>query len=285
MCNFRFFILMVFVASLAFFQSSCVSKKKYLASQYHVTELQADSTQFENKIDNLESDKASLEEQLEENQERAKELTQALEGREKEIKQKELLLDRQNNLLYEKAQQLTELQDKINQQNQIVERLRNTIANALVNFKDDELTVNVKEGKVHLSLSENLLFKSGSAYIDSKGKEALGKLATVLKNNPDIEILIEGHTDSIPISGKVFRDNWDLSVARATSIVRVLADEYEVPGKRLTASGRADNDPIATNETKDGRAKNRRTEIILSPKLEELFQLIGPSDSGSRQQQ
>ena len=276
-----FFTLVIIGGGLTFSQSSCVAKKKYLYSQNRISELQADSTQLEGRIASLENDIAELEKQLQENQERAKELTQALEGREKEIKQKELLLSRQNNLLYEKAQQLNELQEKINQQNQIVERLRNTIANALVNFKDDELTVNVKDGKVYLSLSENLLFKSGSATMDQQGKEALGKLSVVLNNNPEIEILIEGHTDSIPISSNVYRDNWDLSVARATSIVRVLANEYNVDGARLTASGRADNAPMATNETQEGRAKNRRTEIILSPKLDELFQLIGTAQGSS----
>lgn len=276
-----FFTLVIIAGGLVFSQSSCVSKKKYLYSQSRISELQADSTQLESRIAGLENDIEELEKNLQENQERAKELAQALEGREKEIKQKELLLDRQNNLLYEKAQQLNELQDKINQQNQIVENLRNTIANALVNFEDDELTVNVKEGKVYLSLSENLLFKSGSATMDQQGKEALGKLAVVLNNNPDIEVLIEGHTDSIPISSNVYKDNWDLSVARATSIVRLLANEYEVDGARLTASGRADNAPVATNDTQEGRASNRRTEIILSPKLEALFQLIGTAQRSS----
>lgn len=276
-----FFTLVMIGAGLTFLQSSCVSKKKYLYSQSRISELQADSIQLEDRIAGLENDVEALEKQLQENQTRTKDLAQALEGREKEIKQKELLLDRQNNLLYEKAQQLNELQDKINQQNQIVEKLRNTIANALVNFEDDELTVNVKDGKVYLSLSENLLFKSGSATMDQQGKEALGKLSVVLNNNPDIEILIEGHTDSIPISSNVYRDNWDLSVARATSIVRVLSNEYNVDGERLTASGRADNEPVDTNETKEGRAKNRRTEIILSPKLEELFELIGTSPRSS----
>ena len=276
-----FFTLVIIGGGLTFLQSSCVAKKKYLYSQNRISELQADSTQLEGRIASLENNIAELEKQLQENQERAKELTQALEGREKEIKQKELLLSRQNNLLYEKAQQLNELQEKINQQNQIVEKLRNTIANALVNFKDDELTVNVKDGKVYLSLSENLLFKSGSATMDQQGKEALGKLSVVLNNNPEIEILIEGHTDSIPISSNVYKDNWDLSVARATSIVRLLANEYNVDGARLTASGRADNAPVDTNTTQEGRAKNRRTEIILSPKLEELFQLIGTAQGSS----
>jgi chemotaxis protein MotB len=276
-----FFTLVIIGGGLAFSQSACVAKKKYLYSQNRISELQADSTQLEGRIASLEANVEELEKQLQENQERAKELTQVLEGREKEIKQKELLLSRQNNLLYEKAQQLNELQDKIDQQNQVVERLRNTIANALVNFKDDELTVNVKDGKVYLSLSENLLFKSGSATLDQQGKEALGKLSVVLNNNPEIEILIEGHTDSIPISSNIYRDNWDLSVARATSIVRVLANEYNVDGERLTASGRADNEPVATNITQEGRAKNRRTEIILSPKLEELFQLIGTTSRSS----
>jgi chemotaxis protein MotB len=123
-------------------------------------------------------------------------------------------------------------------------------------------------------MSDKLLFKSGSAAIESKGKEAIQVLAGVLDKTPDIDILVEGHTDSIPIRTAIYRDNWDLSVARATSIVRILTDEYQIAPIRLTASGKGEYSPKASNATPEGRATNRRTEIILSPKLDEIMQLL-----------
>jgi chemotaxis protein MotB len=142
-----------------------------------------------------------------------------------------------------------------------------------VNFKSNELTVTTKNGRVYVSLQESLLFPSGSAVVNPKGKEALGQLAQVLNTNPDINVLIEGHTDSIPIRGR-FEDNWALSVARATSIVRILTDTYGVDPTRVTAAGRSKYEPVDTNDTPEGRAHNRRTEIILEPKLDELMQLL-----------
>jgi chemotaxis protein MotB len=147
------------------------------------------------------------------------------------------------------------------------------MTNALVNFKPEELSVFVKNGKVYVSLQESLLFPSGSAVVNPKGKEALGTLAQVLNQNPDITVLIEGHTDSIPIKGR-YEDNWALSTARSTSIVRILTTTYTVDPTRVTASGRSKYEPIDSNETAEGRARNRRTEIILSPKLEELLKLL-----------
>ncbi len=126
---------------------------------------------------------------------------------------------------------------------------------------------------VYVSLQESLLFPSGSAAVNPKGKEALGTLAQVLNLNPDINVSIEGHTDSIPMKGK-FEDNWALSVGRATSIVRILTDTYKVDPLRVVASGRSKYEPVDTNETPEGRARNRRTEIILSPKLDELMKLL-----------
>jgi chemotaxis protein MotB len=118
------------------------------------------------------------------------------------------------------------------------------------------------------------LFKSGSAAVEAKGKEAIKLLADVLDKNQDIDILIEGHTDNVPIKTAVYQDNWDLSVARATSIVRILTVDYKIVPTRLTASGKGEFSPRATNETPEGRALNRRTEIILSPKLDEIMQLL-----------
>ena len=143
----------------------------------------------------------------------------------------------------------------------------------LVNFKPDELTVSIKDGKIYVSLQEKLLFKSGSAVVDPKGKEALKSLATVLNGTKDINVNIEGHTDNVPIKGK-FQDNWSLSTERATSIIRILTNEYNVDAKNIIATGRSEYYPVADNLTPEGKAKNRRTEIILSPNLAELFKLI-----------
>ena len=132
----------------------------------------------------------------------------------------------------------------------------------------------IKDGKVYVSLSEKLLFKSGSAAVETKGIEAIKVLADVLNKNPDIDILVEGHTDNLPIKTPIYRDNWDLSAARAISIVRILTNEYKIIPTRLTASGRGEFSPKATNATSEGRASNRRTEIILSPKLDEIMKLL-----------
>jgi chemotaxis protein MotB len=144
----------------------------------------------------------------------------------------------------------------------------------LVGFKSDELSVELKNGKVYVSLAEKLLFKSGSAMVDPKGKEALGKLAAVQEKNPDIDVMIEGHTDNVPLIPGKFDDNWDLSVSRATSIVRILTEDNNVEPKRVTAAGRSEFVPLVSNDTPEGKARNRRTEIILSPKLDELFQIL-----------
>jgi chemotaxis protein MotB len=190
------------------------------------------------------------------------------------LKQKTEELNYKERLLQEREQALNELRDVIARQDSITKRLNDVIRNALLGFNSDELSVEVKNGKVYVSMSDKLLFKSGSVAVETKGKEAIKLLADVLGKNPDIDILIEGHTDNVPIKTAVYRDNWDLSVARATSIVRILTEEYKIIPTRLTASGKGEFAPRATNETTEGKALNRRTEIILSPKLDEIMQLL-----------
>ncbi len=176
---------------------------------------------------------------------------------------------------------LIDLRRILDEQKQAVEGLRKKMADALVGFNSSELSVFTKNGKVYVSLQENLLFPSGSAVVNPKGKEALGTLAQVLNANQDINVVVEGHTDSIPIR-KAFEDNWALSVARATSIVRILTETYNVDPVRVTASGRSYFEPIDTNSTPEGRQRNRRTEIILAPKLDQLMQLLQqPADSAA----
>jgi chemotaxis protein MotB len=152
--------------------------------------------------------------------------------------------------------------------------LNNVIKKALLSFNSDEISVEMKNGKVYVSMTDKLLFRSGSAEVEEKGKAAIKTVADILNKNKDVSIMIEGHTDNVPIKTAQFQDNWDLSVARATNIVRLLDETYKVDAKMLTAAGRGEYVPKASNETAEGRAKNRRTEIILTPRLDELYKLI-----------
>lgn len=174
----------------------------------------------------------------------------------------------------DQARRLKNLQDMIQAQKDVMNNLKNSIANALMNYKTDELSVYTKDGNVYVSLQEKLLFKSGSDVVDPKGKEALKTLAQVLNNTKDITVLIEGHTDNVPIKTNQFKDNWDLSTARATSIVRILTKDNSFDSNRITATGRSEFHPVKPNDTVEGRAANRRTEVILSPDLKELYKLL-----------
>lgn len=194
-------------------------------------------------------------------------LRKKLNDREKELQRKE-------KLLADREAIVKKLQSAIARKDNALKNLLGKVRNALKNFDPDELTVSSKNGKIYVSLSEKLLFKSGRVDVDQKGKRALGKLAEVLKKNKDIDIQIEGHTDDIPIRTGRYRDNWDLSVLRATSIVQILTKDYDVDAEILTPAGKGDTMPVASNKTKEGRAKNRRIEIVLSPKLDELLKLL-----------
>ena len=185
-----------------------------------------------------------------------------------------LALKEKGEQLLAREKKLAELEAIIRRQDSITNALNDIVKKALLSFNSDELTVEMKNGKVYVSLSDKLLFKSGSAEVEEKGMDAIKKLSDVLNKNTDIDILVEGHTDNKPIKTASFADNWDLSTARANNIVRLLVDAHHVDPKRLTAAGRSEFQPRANNETVEGRAKNRRTEIVLSPKLDELYKLI-----------
>jgi len=171
---------------------------------------------------------------------------------------------------------LLELQKILDAQKKIAQDLKNKVSEALLGFENNGLTVTNKNGKVYVSLDEKLLFKSASWEIDANGKSALRKLAGVLERNPDIQITIEGHTDDVPYkpSASDLKDNWDLSVKRATTVVRVLLEGSKIDPKRLTAAGRSQYMPVDARTTSDARMKNRRTEVVLTPDLTELYKLI-----------
>lgn len=229
----------------------CESNNSYLSSQ--VASLNNMKKDLQAKVDNYEQ---LINSNLSENDK----LSQALRQKEAEINSK--------------AATIAELEKMIKDQEQKVQDLLNNVEKALLGFDSDELTVTKKNGKVYVALSDKLLFQSGRANVDSRGKEALGKLAEVLNKQNDIDILIEGHTDSQPISTAQFKDNWDLSVIRATSVVRILTKDYKVNPLQIQPIGRAEFVPVADNETKEGRSKNRRTEIILAPRLDKLLEML-----------
>lgn len=177
--------------------------------------------------------------------------------------------------LKKKEVKLDELQSILNRKDSVVNALKNTVSNALYGFENKGLTVNIKNGKVYVSLENTLLFASGKWNVDPKGVEALKNLAGVLETNTDINVLVEGHTDNVPYRGSGdIKDNWDLSVKRATSIIKIIVENSKIDAKRLTAAGRSEYAPIEVGNTPEARAKNRRTEIILTPKLDELFQIL-----------
>lgn len=239
---------------------SCVAKKKYMAAQSANSNLRQQNTDLttnlralEDSVRNLRGDVSTLGQVYQNTNEQ---------------------LSASQSQIVDQQRRLEQLQALIDRQQQNTEALRKKVADALVGFNTNELTVTMKNGRVYVSMQESLLFPSGSAVVNPKGKEALAKVAGVLKVNGDVNVEVEGHTDSVPIKTQLYPDNWALSVARATSITRVLIDDYSVAPTRITASGRSEYDPVAPNTTAPGRASNRRTEIILEPKLDELMRVI-----------
>ncbi|RZK79830.1 MAG: hypothetical protein EOO92_08625 [Pedobacter sp.] len=177
--------------------------------------------------------------------------------------------------LKKREQRLKEVEEVLRKRDEATNKLKEKLQQALLGFAKNGLTVEIRNGKVYVSLTDKLLFPSGSIIIDEKGKQALTQLAEVLKQQPEINIAVEGHTDSQKITnlGQI-KDNWDLSVLRSTSVVRYLTEVSKVESVRMTATGRGEFQPLGSNSSAEDRSRNRRIEIVLSPKLDELYDLI-----------
>lgn len=174
-----------------------------------------------------------------------------------------------------RSERVNQLEQMIQNQKQALDELKERLSDALLNFEGKGLTVEQRNGKVYVSMENKLLFKSGRWDIEPEGKEALKELATVLEENPDIAILIEGHTDNVPFSPKgQLESNWDLSTKRATAVVNILLENDNILAENLTAAGRSEFVPIASNSSAEGRAANRRIEVVLSPSLDEITSLL-----------
>ncbi|MCW3084763.1 MAG: hypothetical protein JWP12_2129 [Bacteroidetes bacterium] len=207
-------------------------------------------------------------EQLLKKQDELKALSDQLDAKKKD-------LDALTEELKKREARVAELEAVLKQKDDATNDLKKKLSDALLGFEGKGLTITQKNGKVYVSMDESLLFASGSTTVEAKGVEALKKVAKVLEQNTDINVMIEGHTDDIPMAGKGdIKDNWDLSVMRATSIVKIITKNSSVDPKRLTASGRGEYFPVDPAKTAEARKKNRRTEIILTPKLDELFKVL-----------
>jgi len=195
---------------------------------------------------------------------------------EKDLKTRMHNLEALQDEINHRDKRLLELERALSKKDEAVLALKSKVMKALTGFDNKGLSISNRNGKVYVSMDEKLLFKSGSYTVDVRGAQALKQLGQVLSQNKDINIVIEGHTDNIPYKGSgALKDNWDLSVKRATSIVRILSINKGIDPQRMTVAGRSKYLPIISNESAEGRSKNRRTEIILTPKLDELFQILG----------
>ncbi|HWY38237.1 MAG TPA: OmpA family protein [Bacteroidia bacterium] len=239
--------------------ASCVSKHKYHEALTANKNQQEQYARLTDSYNALEKEKEKL---------------QASTSEELSKKQKEL--EKDEKALKEREKKIKELSDVMSAQRDAVANLKKEVCSALKCFTPDELTVEVREGKLYVSMADKLLFPSGSDKVDERGKQAISMLAAVLANS-DMEIMVEGHTDNVPINTLRYKDNWDLSVDRATSVVRIFTDN-NIPSRRIIASGRGEYHPIAGNETEKGRGQNRRTEIVLAPKLDKLWQLTNQGE-------
>jgi chemotaxis protein MotB len=274
-------ILFLFAVTAASAWSSCVilSPKKYkslLSKQDSLnkgwTESQQKNENLENLIARLRKDAVGLSSALNDLKNRYSEMdSNYMKLRSNSSSE----INKLSSDLKKREQRLKEVEEILRKRDEATNQLKEKLQQALLGFAKNGLTVEIRNGKVYVSLMDKLLFPSGSIIIDEKGKQALSQLANVLKQQPEINIAVEGHTDSQKITnlGQI-KDNWDLSVLRSTSVVRYLTEISKVEAVRMTATGKGEFQPLGQNTTAESRSKNRRIEIVLSPKLDELYDLI-----------
>lgn len=241
--------------------------------------LQADYNAANANLDNLKSSYDALEKNssaaISQNSQKNRELLAKLEAKEQALSDEITRLEKLRKELEDRSNRVAELENLIAAKDADMRTLKDAISRALTDFEGKGLTVEQRDGKVYVSMENKLLFSSGSWAVGSEGRRAVQQLGVVLGDNPDIAVLIEGHTDDVPFKGNgQLTDNWDLSTKRATAIVNILRENVKINPESLTAAGRGEFAPVASNDTPDGRAKNRRIEVVLTPKLDELSKLL-----------
>ena len=242
-------------------------------------QLESDLNSLKKNYDNLNAAYAALEQNsskvIEENSKKNRALLQQLGSKEQALALENKRLMRLEADMQERSERITELEALIAAKDQAMNDLKNAISKALTDFEGKGLTVEQRDGKVYVSMENKLLFKSGSWAVNSQGRNAIVQLGNVLAENPDIAVLIEGHTDNVPFSNREqISNNWDLSTKRATAIISILAENKAISLENLTAAGRSEYAPVDSNDTTEGKAKNRRIEVVLTPKLDEISKLL-----------
>lgn len=241
--------------------------------------LQADYNATKSNYDNLKASYDALEKNssaaIAANSQKNRELLAQLEAKEQALATENARLAKLKKELEDRSSRVAELEKVIADKDAAMTALKDAISRALTDFEGKGLTVEQRDGKVYVSMENKLLFSSGSWAVGSEGRRAVQQLGSVLGDNPDIAVLIEGHTDNAPYQGSGnLSGNWDLSTKRATAIVNILRENANITPENLTAAGRGEYAPVATNDTPEGKAKNRRIEVILTPKLDELSKLL-----------
>ena len=286
-------IKFLFVPCLALVLTGCVSKKKFAELQGQYDKLKTEQQSLQNdyqeakvSIAEYTSDRNSLAARLEEEKQRNKELQEAykkLQGSYQEnVSQGQVNISKlvdEINASNKFIKQLVEAKSKSDSLNQA---LTNKLTRSLTREEMNDVDVQVLKGVVYISLADNMLYKSGSYEIGERAGETLSKIAKIIMDYKDYDVLVEGNTDNVPISQKNIRNNWDLSALRASSVVQALQNQYGVDPKRLSAAGRGEYNPVASNNTEKGKQRNRRTQIIITPKLDQFMDLIdkAPEESG-----
>lgn len=247
-----------------------VSERDKLQADYNATKAIYDN--LKGSYDALEKNSSKA---IAANSQKNRELLAQLEAKEQALATENARLEKLKRELEERSNRVAELENVIASKDAAMTALKNAISRALTDFEGKGLTVEQRDGKVYVSMENKLLFSSGSWAVGTEGQRAVKQLGSVLGDNPDIAVLIEGHTDNVPYGGNgVLTSNWDLSTKRATAIVNILRQNVSINPENLTAAGRGEFAPVATNDTAEGKAKNRRIEVILTPKLDELSKLL-----------
>lgn len=289
--------ILIALTTLTFFLVSCVSTKKFKAAQAEYDQLQTKYVQLQNDAKNCDDAKSDLLRQK-----------NSLEGDNAGLNKRIADLNKQIDFLKEnnttvlnqlqnlsvvsstQAESIKKSLENIGSKDAYIQDLQATLARkdslnlalvmnlkgAIGNLNDEDINIKVDKGVVYIDISDKLLFKSGKYEITAQAKTVLGKVATVLKNQPDIEFMVEGHTDNVPYSNGVLEDNWDLSVKRATEVVRILQKQYGLDPSKMAAAGRGEYNPVMDNSTAQNRAANRRTRIVILPQLDQFFKLLEP---------
>jgi chemotaxis protein MotB len=279
------------VCVTALFLTSCVSSKKFKKSQADYAQLQTRYTTLEGTLADCNNVTAGLEKDKVDLNKRIADLNKEIENIKQNYTQAVSQLENLSVISKQQAESIKQSLQNIGAKDAYIQTLQQQMAykdslnmvlvmnlkGAIGNIQDEDINIKVDKGVVYIDISDKLLFKSGSYDITERAKEVLGKVALVLKNQPDIEFMVEGHTDNVAFRGNgVLIDNWDLSVKRATTVVRLLQTQYGLDPAKMSAAGRGEYHPVDTNDTKEGKGMNRRTRIVILPQLDQFFKLLEP---------